>query len=56
MPLAFIMPLWLMVHEGVSKFEQSFDVPVRGTSFIETLGVDGLQRDLIAQCQRCAVR
>ena len=56
MSLAFIVPLWLMVHEGVPEFEQSLHVPVRGASLIKALGIDGLQRDLIAECQRCALR
>ena len=56
MPLAFIVPLGLMVHQRIAKLEQSLDVPVCRAPLIEALGVDGLQRDLIAQCQRCAVR
>ena len=51
MPLAFVVPLRLVMDEGVPEFEQSFDVLVRGAPFIEAFGVDGLQRHLIAEQQ-----
>lgn len=55
MPLAFIVPLGLVVHECVAEFEQSLDVPVRGASLVEAFGVDGLKRHLIAEHQRRTV-
>src|SRR5687768_10388010 len=52
MPLAFIVTLRLVVHEGVAEFEQSLHVLVRGASFIEALCVDGLERHLVTEHQR----
>ena len=54
MALAFIVPLRLMMHESIPELEQSLDVLVRGAPLIEALGVDRLQRYLVAQRQRRA--
>ena len=55
MALAFVVPFRLMVHEGVTEFQQSLDVPVRGASFVESFGVHGLERHLISQHQWRAI-
>jgi hypothetical protein len=47
-PLPFVVPLRLMMHEGVTELQQPLYVPVRRPAFVEALGVDRLERRLIA--------